>query len=169
EREHPLETDSRNVEAPLSRARGEDEMSVRNRPALAELDSPRGAVDPRCSNAESQVDALFAEMRFGPERQAVDVHLPLEKRLRQRGALIGGVLLRGEKNDPAVKPLLAQGHRGLDPGVAGAGDDDRGHRLGFKAASAVTDLIHWRRAGSCDASPRGSRGPDRQGPSTRDR
>src|SRR6185437_8748459 len=67
EREHPLETDSRNVEPPLSRARGEDEMSVRNRPALAELDSPRGAVDPRCSNAESQVDALFAEMRFGPE------------------------------------------------------------------------------------------------------
>ncbi len=67
----------------------------------------RGAVDPRRADAEPQVDALVAEMRVGPERQAVDFHLALEKRLGQRRALIGQILLGGEKNDFAVKPLFA--------------------------------------------------------------
>jgi hypothetical protein len=37
----------------------------------------------------------------------MDVHFTLEKRLGQRGALIGRILLRGEKNDLAFKTLLA--------------------------------------------------------------
>ena len=53
---------------------------------------------------------------------------PLRKALDERRALIGQGVLGGEKNDLAVKPLLAQGRRGLNPGVAGADDDDRGQR-----------------------------------------
>ena len=59
----------------------------------------------------------------------MDVHLALEKRLGQRRALIGRILLGGQKNNLAVKPLFAQGRRGLNPGVAGADDDDRGQGM----------------------------------------
>ena len=58
----------------------------------------------------------------------MDFHLAFEKRLGQRRALIGQGVLGGEENNLAVKPLLAQGRRGLNPGVAGADDDDRGQR-----------------------------------------
>ena len=37
----------------------------------------------------------------------MDVHFALEKRLGQRRALIGRILLGGEKNDLALKPLFA--------------------------------------------------------------
>ena len=67
----------------------------------------RSAVDPRRADAEPQVDPLFAEMRVGPEREPMDVHLALEKRLGQRRTLIGQILLGGEKDDLAGKPLLA--------------------------------------------------------------
>ena len=65
-------------------------------------------------------------MRVGPEWEAVDVHFALEKRLGQRRALIGRILLGREKNDLAVEPLFAQGRRGLNPRMAGADDDDGG-------------------------------------------
>ena len=110
-------------------------MAVSNRAAVAELDLLRSAVDPRRADAEPQVDALLAEMRVGPERQPMDVHLALEKRLGQRRALIGQILLGGEKNDLAVKPLFAQRRRGLNPGVAGADDDDRGQGHAFNSVS----------------------------------
>ena len=140
EREHARQIDSRRIEPPLPRASREDEMAVSNRAAVAELDLLRSAVDPRRADAEPQVDALLAEMRVGPERQPMDVHLALEKRLGQRRALIGRILLGGEKNDLAVKPLFAQGRRGLNPGMAGADDDDRGqgHPRSLMAASRTS-------------------------------
>ena len=137
QREHARQIDARNIEPPLPRAGREDEMSVSNRAAVAELHLLRSAVDPRRADAEPQVDALLAEMRVGPERQPVDFHFALEKRLGQRRALIGQILLGGEKNDLAVKPLLAQGRRGLNPGVAGADDDDRGQRHAQDAEEAL--------------------------------
>ena len=106
-------------------------MPIADRAAVAELDPPRRPVDPGCADAEPELDALVAKVGFGPERQAVDVHLALQKRLRQRGALIGQVLLGGEKDDLAAKPLFAQAHGRLNPRVARADDDDRvrRHRL----------------------------------------
>ena len=81
-------------------------MSVSDRAAVAELDLLRRAVDPRRADAEPQIDALLAEMRVGPEREPVDVHLALEKGLGQRRTLIGQILLGGEKNDLAVETLV---------------------------------------------------------------
>ena len=137
EREDARQIDARRIEPPLPRASREDEMSVTDRAAVAELDLLRSAVDPRRADAEPQVDALLAEMRVGPEREPMDVHLALEKRLGQRRALIGQILLGGEKNDLAVESLFAQGRRGLNPGMAGADDDDRGQGRGFEIAGAV--------------------------------
>ena len=111
-------------------------MSITDRAAVAELDLLRSAINPRRADAEPQIDALIAKMRIGPQRQAVDFHFALEKRLRQRRALIGRILLRGEKNDLAVKPLFAQARRGLNAGVSGADDNDRGRRHGQAQAFA---------------------------------
>jgi hypothetical protein len=82
-------------------------MSVIDRAAVAKLHLLRSAINPRCADAEPQVDALLAEMRIGPQRKSMDVHFPLEKRLGQRRTLIGRILLGGQKNDLAVKPLFA--------------------------------------------------------------
>ena len=125
ERKYARQIDARNVEPPLPRAGREDEMPVADRAAVAELDPPRRAIDPRCADPEPQVDALIAKVGFGPERQAVDIHLALQKRLRQRRALIGHILLGREKDHVAVELLLAQAHRRLNPRMAGADDDDR--------------------------------------------
>ena len=94
--EYARKVDARNIEPPLPRACGEDEMVVTDRRAFAQLHPPRSAVDPHCADAESQVDALLAKERFGPERQPMDVHLALEKRLRQGRALIGQIPLGGQ-------------------------------------------------------------------------
>ena len=166
--EYARKIDARNIEPPLPRACREDEMAVTDRRAVAELDLPRSAVDPRCADAESQVDALLAKERFGPERQAMDVHLAFEKRLRQRRALIGQILLGGQKDDLAVEPLFAQARRSLNSRVAGADDDDRGGRHGFRSAVArhppksSVDVICWRRAGSRAAWLPAPPGPGRR-------
>ncbi len=67
----------------------------------------------------------------------MDVHVALEKRLRERRALIGQILLGGEKNKFAVEALFAQGRRGLHPGMAGADDDDGGQGRGFRPRGVV--------------------------------
>ena len=111
-------------------------------------------------------------MRIGPEREPMDVHLALEKGLGERRTLIGQILLGGEKNDFAVKPLLAQGRRGLNPGMAGADDDDRGQD-GFRSRNSrihrPAHLIHWRRARSGAVLFPAPEGLGRQAPSIRDR
>ena len=81
-------------------------MSVSDAAAVAKLDLLRRAVDPRRADAEPQVDALLAEMGVGPEREPMDVHLALEKGLGERRTLIGQILLGGEKNNFALKPLF---------------------------------------------------------------
>ncbi len=106
-REHARQIDAGHVKPPLPCASGEDEMSVTDRTAVAQLNVLRSAINPGRADAEPQIDALIAKMRIGPQRQAVDFHFALEKRLRQRRALIGRILLRGEKNDLTVKPLFA--------------------------------------------------------------
>ena len=128
QRKHAGQIDAGDVEPPLPRAGREDEMPIADR--LPSLSSTRRAARSilRCADAEPELDALVAKVGFGPERQAVDVHLALEKRLRQRRALIGQILLGGEKDDLAVEPLLAQAHGRLNPRMAGADDDDRVRR-----------------------------------------
>ena len=111
-------------------------MPVLDRGAVADLHPPRSPVDPCRADAESQVDALVAKQRLGPQRQAMDVHLALEKRLRQRRALIGQVLLGGQKDDVALVAFLAQADGGLNACMAGADDDDRGGRHGFNSTLA---------------------------------
>ena len=120
--------DARRLEPAPSRSGRQDEMPVADRLSVARLDALSRPVDPLRANAEPQIDALVAEIGLGPQRQAVDVHLALEKRLRQRRPLIGQILLVGEQDDFAVEAVLAQAGGGLDAGVAGAGDDDRGRR-----------------------------------------
>ena len=66
---------------------------------------------------------MLAEERFGPQRQAVDVHLAFEKRFRQRRPLIGKLRLVGEEHDRLLKSVLAQARGGLNAGMAGADDD----------------------------------------------
>ena len=56
-------------------------MLVRDRGAVAELHPPRSPINPCRADAEAQVDALLAKQRLGPQRQAVKVHLALQKRL----------------------------------------------------------------------------------------
>ena len=170
EREHARQIDSGRLEPPLPRASGEDEMPVIDRAAVAELHPLRRAINPRCADAEPEVDALLAEMRIGPQREPMDVHFALEKRLGQRRTLIGRILLGGEKNDLAVKPLLAQGRRGLNSGMAGADDDDRGQ--GWPEIAEFihpAHFIHWRRARSGAVSSPAPEGLGRRAPSMRDR
>ncbi len=100
-------------------------MPIAGRAAVACLDLPRRAVDSGRADAQSEVDSMVAKERLGPQRQAVNVHLALEKGLRQRRPLIGQVLLAGEENDVALETVLAQADGGLDAGVARADDDDR--------------------------------------------
>ena len=99
----------------------------------------------------------------------MDVHLALQKRLRQGRALIGQILLGGQEDDLAIEPLFAQACGSLNSRMAGADDDDRGGRHGFSSSLAApfanesADVIHWRRAGSRAASSSGSSGPGSSG------
>ena len=70
EREDARQINPRHIEPPLPRAGREDEMSVTDRAAVAELHLLRRAIDPRRADAEPQVDALLAEVRFGPAAAA---------------------------------------------------------------------------------------------------
>src|SRR6202044_3425931 len=67
EPEPARQIDARHIEPPLPRASRQDEVSERNRAAVAQLHLLRSAVNPRRADAESQVDALFVEMRIGPK------------------------------------------------------------------------------------------------------
>ena len=172
EREHALEIDARHIEPPLPRAGRKDEMSVTDHAAVAELHPLRSAIDPRRADSEPQVDALLAKMCVGPEREPKDVHFPLEKRLRQRRALVGRILFGGEKNNFTIETLLAQGRRGLNPGMARADDDDRASWAGFESGRLNQGgrvIIHWRRAGSHAVWLRAPAAPDRRATSRRDR
>ena len=84
-REHARQIHPRNIEPPLPRAGRKDEMSVRHRAAVGELDLLGSAVDPLRADAEPQVDALFAEMRVGPKRQPVASISPLRNALDSGG------------------------------------------------------------------------------------
>ena len=116
-------------------------MPVADRLSVARLDAPRRAIDPGRADAEPEIDTLIAEICLGPQRQAVDIHLALEKGLRQRRALIGQVLFVGEQDDLAAEAVLAQAGGGLNAGVAGAGDDDRERRhLGIHGSSSFAGV-----------------------------
>src|SRR5262249_5467498 len=95
QREDAWEVDARHVEAPLPRAGRQDEAAVFDRGPIAGLDPARSAVDPDRADPAPQVDAMVAEKGLGSKRQPVDVHLALEKGLRQRRPLIGKLLLVG--------------------------------------------------------------------------
>ncbi len=129
EGEDARKVDAGDVEAPLARAGRQDQMAVADRGAAGDFDLARPRSIRAAPHAEPQLDPLVAKEGFGPQRQAVQVHLALEKGLRQRRALIGQLLLVGKQDDRAVISLFAQAGGGLHAGVAGADDDDRGRAI----------------------------------------
>ena len=105
----PGQVDARNVEPSLAGAGRQDQMAVADRPAVGERHPMRGPVDPDRADAETQVDAAVAVEGFGPERQAVQLHLALQKSLGERRALIGQLPLVGQEDDLAVIAALRAG------------------------------------------------------------
>src|SRR5271157_4806061 len=154
-----------------SRRRRQDQMPEGDRAAVACLDPPRRPVDSGRADAPSEVDAMVAEEGLRPQRQAVDVHLALEESLGQRRPLIRQVVLVGQEDDVAVETLLAQAGCGLDAGVAGADDDDRGrrHLEGPRCMSHPAEVIRPQRGGSRGARCLLRPGPDRPAPWPSDR
>ena len=84
--------DAGNVEPPVPGAGRKDQRSIGDGAALARLDPLAGPVDARGAHAEPEIDAMVAEERFGPERQAMDIHLAFEKSLGERRPLVGQFL-----------------------------------------------------------------------------
>ncbi len=82
-------------------------------------------VDAQGLFAEAQIDVVVAIKLLGAQRQAGEVHIPLEKRLRQRRALVGQFRFAGEQDDLVRAALFAQARGGLNARVTGSDDDDR--------------------------------------------
>ncbi len=67
---------------------------------------------------------MLVEEFFAAQRQAREIHLALQERLRERRALIGEIRLVGDERDGALKTVFAKTGGGLHAGVAGSDDDD---------------------------------------------
>ena len=95
ERVDARQVDARNIESSLTRASRQDQMAVADRPAVGERQPMGGPVDADRPHAETQVDPTVAVEGFGPERQAVKLHLALQKRLGERWTLVRQLPLVG--------------------------------------------------------------------------
>ena len=80
--EDPRQIDAGRGEAPLPRARRQDQMAVVDHAPVPRFDALGGPVDPRRARAAPELDPVLGEERFGPQRQAEHVHLAFEKGLR---------------------------------------------------------------------------------------
>ena len=128
---------------------GEDQVVVGQGVAIGELDLAVGAVDGFGTNAEAQVDVLFAVEGALLEAEAIHGDGALEPSLGQRRPMIGGDRLITHQGDGTGEAVLAQEGNDGAAAMAGADDDDATGIVGgsFRGGSHSAMLSVMRHVG----------------------
>ena len=95
--------------------------------AIRQLQALRAPLNGLRPHAGPQVDAQVGVQRRSAQKDAFVVHLAQQIGLGQRRTLVGPARLFADHDDLPRKPLVPQGYRALDAGLARADDDDPLH------------------------------------------
>ena len=128
-----------------------DQMAVGDNAAVACRNPFFGAIDPRRTHAQSQVDAMLGKKGLGPQRQARERPFP-PSGTPWRAAVVGrAALFRPTEAQYRRRTFFAQARRRLHAGMACAEDNHRSrHRpssLARVEARVARDLLGVARSG----------------------